>query len=126
MGKRDTERELIFAQARIEALEEQLKNAQTDRVGLNDQITKLQDSLISIRAPEAYRDQQLEREDDGRPPVSAEILERNKITQRVTTEYLRSLEEPMFKSGHDLDDLLTSGIINDIKPPASIHDNDES
>ena len=126
MGKRDTERELIFAQARIEALEEQLKNAQTDRVGLNDQITKLQDSLISIRAPEAYRDQQLEREDDGRPPVSAEILERNRITADVTTQYMRALEQPMFRDGNDLDDLLKAGIINDIQPPASLHDNDES
>ena len=126
MGKKDIERELIFAQARIEALEEQVRTVQADKAGLTEQVTKLQDSLISVKAPEAYRDQQLEREDDGRPPVSAETLERNRITQKVTTEYLRSLEEPMFKSGHDLDDLLTTGIIRDIKPPASLHDNDES
>ena len=126
MGKKDVERELIFAQARIESLEEQLRNAQTDKAGLTEQITKLQNSLISIRAPEAYRDQQLEREDDGRPPVSAETLERNRITQKVTTEYLRGLEAPMFRDANDLDDLLTTGIIRDTKPPASLHDNEES
>lgn len=126
MGKKDTERELIFAQARIESLEEQLRNAMADKAGLTEQITKLQDSLISVKAPEAYRDQQLEREDDGTPPVSAETLERNRITQKVTTEYLRGLEEPMFRDGHDLDDLLTTGIIRDVKPPASLHDNEES
>lgn len=126
MGKKDTERELIFAQARIESLEEQLRNAQADKAGLTEQITKLQNSLISVMAPEAYRDQQLEREDDGRPPVSAETLERNRITQEVTTKYLRGLEEPMFRSAEDIDDLLKTGIIHDIKPPASIHGNDES
>ena len=126
MGKKDTERELIFAQARIESLEEQLRNIQTDKAGLTEQITKLQDSLISVRAPEAYRDQQLEREDDGRPPVSSETLERNRITQEVTTKYLRGLEEPMFRDGNDLDDLLKTGIIHDIEPPASLHGNDES
>lgn len=126
MGKKDIERELIFAQARIESLEEQLRNVQADKDGLTEQITKLQDSLISVRAPDAYRDQQLAREDDGRPPVSDETIERNKITQDVTTQYLRGLEEPMFRDGNDLDDLLKTGIIHDVKPPASIHGNDES
>ncbi len=126
MGKKDIERELIFAQARIEALEEQVRTVQADKAGLTEQVTKLQDSLISVRAPDAYRDQQLEREDDGRPPVSAEILERNKITAEVTTQYMRALEQPMFRDGNDLDDLLKAGIINDIQPPASLHDNDES
>ena len=126
MGKKDTERELIFAQARIESLEEQLKIVQADKVGLAEQITKLQDSLISVMAPDAYRDQQLEREDDGKPPVSAEALERNRITAEVTTRYLRDMEGPMFRDGHDLDDLLKTGIIRDTKPPASLHDNEES
>ncbi len=126
MGKRDTERELIFAQARIESLEEQLRTVQADKAGLTEQITKLQDSLISVRAPDAYRDQQLEREDGDRPPVSAETLERNRITSDVTTRYMRALEEPMFRDGNDLDDLLRTGIIRDQKPPASLHDNDES
>ncbi len=127
MGKKDTERELIFAQARIESLEEQLRDARADKAGLSEQITKLQDSLISVQAPEAYRDQQLEREDDGRPPVSAELLERNRITAEVTTKYLRSIEGSMFPRGaEDIDDLLRTGIIRDIQPPESLHGNDES
>ena len=126
MGKKDTERELIFAQARVESLEEQLRTVHADKAGLTEQIAKLQDSLISVRAPDAYRDQQLEREGDDRPPISKETLERNKITQRVTTEYMRSLEEPMFRDANDLDDLLRTGIIRDIKPPDSLHGNDES
>ena len=126
MGKKDTERELIFAQARIESLEEQLRIVQADKAGLTEQITKLQDSLISVRAPDAYRDQQLEREDDGRPPISTKTLERNRITAEVTEKYLRGLEEPMFRDGNDLDDLLKTGIIRDLKPPDSLHGNDES
>ena len=126
MGKKDIERELVFAQARVESLEEQLRNVQADKAGLTEQILKLQDSLISIQAPEAYRDQQLAREDDGRPPVSEEIMERNRITQEVTTKYLRDLEGPMFQSGEELDDLSKTGIIRDIQPPESLHGNDES
>ena len=126
MGKKDIERELIFAQARVESLEEQLRTVHADKAGLTEQITKLQDSLISVRAPDAYRDQQLEREDDGRPPISTKTLERNRITAEVTEKYLRGLEEPMFRDGNDLDDLLKTGIIRDLKPPDSLHGNDES
>ena len=91
-----------------------------------EQISKLQDSLISIRAPDAYRDQQLERE-GPLPGPSPEALERNKITAKFTTDYLNGLEGPLFRSPDDLDDLITTGIIRDHSTvPASTHGNNES
>ena len=125
-AKADLERELAFCRGRIEALEQQLTTTQTEKAGLFEQINKLQDSLISVRAPDAYRDQQLERE-GPLPGPSAETIERNKITQEFTTQYLNGLEGPLFKSGEDLDDLITTGIIRDHSTvPESIHGNDES
>ena len=125
-AKADLERELAFCRGRIQTLEEQLTAVQSEKTVLFEQINKLQDSLISIRAPDAYRDQQLERE-GPLPGPSAETLERNKITARFTTEYLNGMEGPLFRSPDDLDDLITSGIIRDTSfVPASTHGNDES
>ena len=125
-AKADLERELAFCKGRIEALEEQIKATQADKAGLHDQISKLQDSLISVNAPDAYRDQQLEREGPS-PGPSAELIERNRITQEVTTKYLNGMEGPLLRDGNDIDDLITTGIVRDhstVSP--SLHGNDES
>ena len=125
-AKADLERELAFARGRIQALEEQLIAAQTEKTVLFGQISKLQDSLISVRAPDAYRDQQLERE-GPLPGPSPEAIERNKITAEFTTKYLNGMEGPLFQSPEDIDDMITTGIIRDhstVNP--SLHGNDES
>lgn len=127
MGKsKDLERELIFCQAKVESLEAQLRAAQADKEVLQDQINRLQDALFSVRAPEAYRDQILEREDAKRPPVDFDIQERNRITQEVTKAYLNGMEKPMFQSGEEIEDLLATGLMRKHKPPASLHGNNES
>jgi hypothetical protein len=125
-AKADLERELAFCKGRIEALEEQIKATQADKAGLHDQISKLQDSLISVRAPDAYRDQQLEREGPVTGP-SAETIERNRIHQEVTTKYLNGMEGALFRDGNDIDELITTGIVRDhstVSP--SLHGNEES
>ena len=125
-AKADLERELAFCKGRIQALEEQLVTTQSEKAGLFEQINKLQDSLISVRAPDAYRDQQLERE-GPLPGPSAEMIERNKITAKFTTDYLNNIEGPLFRSPDDIDDLITTGIIRDHSTvPESLHGNDES
>ena len=125
-AKADLERELAFCRGRIQALEEQLVTTQSEKAGLFEQITKLQDSLISVRAPDAYRDQQLERE-GPLPGPSSEMIERNKITAKFTTDYLNHIEGPLFRSPEDIDDLITTGIIRDHSTvPESLHGNDES
>lgn len=125
-AKADLEKELAFCRGRIEALEQQLTTTQTEKAGLFEQINKLQDSLISVRAPDAYRDQQLERE-GPLPGPSAETIERNRIHQEVTTRYLNGMEDPLFQDGNDLDDLIKTGIVRDHSTvPESLHGNDES
>lgn len=123
---RDTERELIYAEAKIESLTALLESAQADRAELKVQVTKLQDALVAARAPEAYRDQQLEREDAKRIPLSPEEIERNRIFAETTTEYMGSLERPLFRDANDLDDLLARSLMRNIQTPASLHGNNES
>jgi hypothetical protein len=125
-AKAELERELIFCKARIEALEEQLRGALAEKQGLFQQVEKLQDSLISVRAPDAYRDQQLEKE-EPRAPMSAELMERNRITKEFTTDYMNAMEGPLFRSGDDLDGLIQTGIIRDTDMvPSSLHGDEES
>lgn len=127
LGKtKGTERELIFCQAKIESLEEQLKSAHADKEELKQQVIRLQDALIANRAPEAYRDQIIEREDARRPPMDPELLERNRITKEVTEAYLNNMERPLFRTGDDIEDMLATSIMRHQKPPTSLHGNDES
>jgi hypothetical protein len=126
LSKKEMERELVFCKARIEVLEEQLRGALSEKEGLFQQVEKLQDSLISIRAPDAYRDIQLEKE-GPRAPMSAELQEKNRITKEFTQNYINAMEEPLLRTGHDLDDLITIGIVRDHdSTPPSLHGNNES
>jgi chromosome segregation ATPase len=125
-GKKDVEKELIYAEARIVSLTEQLGAAQAERSELKAQVDKLQDALISVRAPAAYLDQQDEKYQANLPKISEETLEKNRIAKEVTESYSRNLEGNLFNSPEDLDDLLVSGILSEHKPPTSIHGNSES
>jgi hypothetical protein len=125
-GKRDTERELIHAEAKAESLQTLLDSALADRVELQSQVTKLQDALVSARAPEAYRDQQLEREDAERVPMDPEKLERNRIMSETTEKYMSNMEKPLFETADDLDAMLARSLMQGVEGPASLHGNEES
>ena len=121
---REKERELAYYKARAELLESQLQQAIKDKEDYKAQAMKLQDALMSVHSPDAYRDNKA-----AEAPVkelSAEDRERSRITREFTTQYLRSLEEPMFLSGDDLEDLINTGLVRDAKPPSSLHGNNES
>jgi hypothetical protein len=54
-------------------------------------------------------------------------MEKNRITKKFTEDYMNALEQPMFRDGRDLDDLIESGIIRFTDTtPESLHGNDES
>ncbi len=126
-SKRELERQIDYGQAKIESLEERLITSNDDKEKLLLQIVSLQDALISIKAPEAYRDQRIAEEDEKRTPISQELLDKNRITQEVTTRYMNDLESPLFRSADDLDDLLRTGIIADLDTAGkSLHGDNES
>jgi chromosome segregation ATPase len=120
------ERELIYAEAKVESLEGQLQAVQAEKAVLQAQVDKLQDALVSVRAPEAYRDQMIEKIEANQEPLSDEYLERNKLIHDTTTEYIKGIEGPLFKSFDDMDDLLTRALLTEAEGPASLHGNDES
>jgi peptidoglycan hydrolase CwlO-like protein len=124
MRKGDIERELIHAEAKIDSLQALLDSAQADRVELKSQVTKLQDALVAARAPEAYRDQQIAREEENRIPISDEQKERSRIIQETTDGYIDALERPL--DTNDLDDLLARSLMRNSDGPASLHGNNES
>ncbi len=125
-SKRDIERELYRAEAKVESLQEMLESAQTDRVELQSQVTKLQDALVAAKAPEAYRDQQIEKAEANRTPISDEQRERSRIIQKTTDAYVQGIEKPMFRDAQDMDDLLSRSLMRNIEAPGSLHNNEES
>jgi chromosome segregation ATPase len=124
--KGDIERELAFAEAKVEALTMQLRAVQEEKLELKTQVDKLQDALISVRAPAAYLDQQEEKYEANRPKISEETLEKNRVFKEVQELYIQGMEGSLLRTPEDLDDLLVSGIVSEHKPPASLHRNDES
>jgi chromosome segregation ATPase len=124
--KGDIERELAFAEAKVEALTMQLRAVQEEKLELKTQVDKLQDALISVRAPAAYLDQQEEKYEASRPKISEETLEKNRVFKEVQELYIQGMEGSLLRTPEDLDDLLVSGIVSEHKPPASLHRNDES
>ena len=125
-GKKNVERELVVAEAKVESLLERLGVVQEEKLELTSQIGKLQDALISIRAPVAYIDQQEEKYEAKQPKLSPETLEKNRITKEFTEKYLNGMEGPLFRTPEDMDDLLVSGLISKIETSTSLHGNDES
>ncbi len=124
--KKDVERELAFAEAKVESLLEQLGLVRDEKFELKSQVDKLQDALISVRAPVAYLDQQDEKYEAGRPKLSEEAVERNRVVKEVTTAYINGMEGALLKTPEDLDDLLLSGIISETETSTSLHGNSES
>jgi len=125
-SKREIEKELIACQTKIEFLEKQLEITQEDKETLNAQILKLQDAMMSVKAPEAYQDMRFKEFEDNQDPVSKELKEKARIVQDLTTQYINECENPLFTSKQDLEDLITSGLIKDIPTTPSLHGNDES
>jgi hypothetical protein len=95
-GKKDVERELAVAEARIESLLERLGGVQDEKY------------------------------EAKKPKLSPEALEKNRVFKEFTEGYVNGMEGPLLRTPEDLDDLLVSGIISEIQPPTSLHGNSES
>ncbi len=105
---------------------EQLGMVQDEKSELKSQVDKLQDALISVRAPVAYLDQQDEKYEAKQPKLSEEAVERNRVAKEVTTAYINGMEGALLRTPEDLDDLLISGLVHDVEPSSSLHGNSES
>lgn len=123
--KKDIEEIVQLYKDQVETYKELLTKEREDKQNLQEQVLRLQDALVNIRAPEAYRDQQNDKFVDE--PVDDEYKRKARLYSSVTEKYINGLEDPMFKDADDMIDMLESvALQNGPKEPDSLHENSES
>lgn len=127
MTKSELAEILATKNEQIDLLKVELSESRSREQKLNEQIVRLQDGLMSIRAPEAYRDM---RSDARETSISAEQLEamrRNQEIQKTRERYVRAMEGDVIKTKEDLDELMNAVLIKGNKTGSkSLHQNSES
>lgn len=126
MTKQDLQEKVELYKDQILFLKEQLDTVREEKEQYRQQVERLQDAIINIKAPEAYLD--MKRDMSAIPEISKEEIEKRQRMQEVQDQYIRSIEEPLFRNGDDLDLMIKSGLAKDAvsSEDISIHGNDES
>ena len=126
--KKDLEEGILLYKEQIDFYREQLVDAKEEKQALSLQVSKLQDALINIRAPEAYRDH-LADGYDYKDPRTDEEKEHQRLVNEAEQRYIKSMEDgSMFVDGDDMVEALTAAAHRGSKQrqDISIHDNSES
>lgn len=111
----------------IDFLKAELSESRNREAKLNEQVIRLQDGLMAIRAPEAYRDM---RSDARETTVPAEVIEAQKKymqEQKFRERYVRAMEGDVIQTKEDLDELMNTVLMrgNNVGSK-SLHGNTES
>jgi uncharacterized coiled-coil protein SlyX len=121
--------EKILELEKQNAVKDQLLENKVEEVAhLRKQVDKLQDSLLAVQHPDAYRE--LKNDEillqEPPEPTEEEMEYRNRKGEeaKILKEYLDSSEGPLFKDADEMMDSLVR--IVGVPEPGSIHDNDES
>jgi hypothetical protein len=98
-----------------------------EKVDLQAQVERLQDGILSIKAPEAYQDYR----NDMAPDLTEDqktALQRDKQESILISKKLSIMEDPMFKDAGDMIELLGSSLVKEHvgETGKSLHDNAES
>lgn len=127
MTKSELSEILAANQTVIDFLKAELLESRNREGKLNEQVVRLQDGLMAIRAPEAYRDMRM---DARETPISAEQLEsmkKHQEIQKTRERYVRAMEGDVIKTKEDLDDLMNTVLLNGNNVGSkSLHGNSES
>ena len=119
--------QMVIQKEQITLLKEQLAEAKQRENKLTAQVDRLQDGLMAIRSPEAYKDM---RADQGEYTISAEQADFQKKEmhiRKIRESYLRAMEGNALKTGEDLDALMESVItLGHVAQSKSLHGNAES
>lgn len=111
----------------IDFLKAELVESRSREGKLNEQVVRLQDGLMAIRAPEAYRDM---RSDARETTIPAEIIEAQKKhmhEQKLRERYVRAMEGDVIQTKEDLDELMNTVLMKGNKAGSkSLHGNSES
>lgn len=111
----------------IDFLKAELEEARKRENKLNEQVQRLQDGLMAVRSPEAYRDW---RADSSSPTISQEqqeFINKEREIIKIQSQYAKAMEGDIFRSREDIEDLMNSVLLSGEKPGSrSLHGNDES
>lgn len=127
MTKKDYEEILQIYKDQIESFKAQIQELREDKAKLQEQNFRLQDSIMNVRAPEAYRDMAAARLPEPEA-LTPEEKEKNEKYAYTYASIMKQFEEPLFKTADDIFTMLTPAINSKGGPSGtkSIHDNDES
>ena len=123
--KAQLEESLRSSQETVELLKGIIIDLRADRKPLIEQVERLQDALIAVSSPEAYRDQRMDKLGDP-DEISPEQKTKAAMRKQVEMEWLQGMEKNMFQSADDIFDLLGGVIMEDATKSESIHRNTES
>jgi len=110
----------------VELLKGQLDSTKEQNVELLKRVGVLQDAIIAVKAPEAYRDFRADTATDA-PSMDAEMIARQRAMADARNEHLAMIERPLFSNGDDMIEVLERTVLGGAEITGkSLHGNDES
>jgi len=124
MRAKQVEELLQIYKDQVEFFKNQVEVLREEKAELQKQISNLQEGLMCIRAPEAYK----ELKQDGLPFESMTQEEKThmRIYQEFLPNHLKRIEGPMFESPDEMITSLGSVISEGGLKSESLHNNNES
>ena len=122
--KKDLEEIVSVYKEQISFLKEQIVELKKEKEDIFKQLFNLQNGILNIRDPEAYRDMQADLGED--PSFNNKELEELKIRNSAVSAYLGDMESPTFKDAQEMEDALTGILVSGAGETKSLHENDES
>jgi 3-phenylpropionate/cinnamic acid dioxygenase small subunit len=127
MTKQDLGEMLGAYKDQIAFLKEELSESRKREEVLNAQVQRLQDGLMNVRAPEAYRDMRMDSRETTVSEASLEAAKTRDTHQKIQQRYINAMEGDIITSQQDLDDMMNSVLLKANKVGAvSLHGNSES
>ncbi len=110
----------------LELLRDRIQELQHEKSTLATQLMHTQQALIAKESPEAYRDQQYDKEQEGVTSEQQEQTRQQMQRGAIATQYLNEMESSLFKSPEDMIQMLTRSTGVPLSETTSLHGNDES
>lgn len=89
-------------------LKAELGEARAREEKLNEQVVRLQNGIMAVRAPEAYRDMKADAREVSISAEQAAAMIKGQQTQKIRERYIRQMEGDIITSGQDLNDMMNS------------------
>jgi len=119
--------QMVIQKEQITLLKEQLAEAKQREDKLTAQVERLQDGVMAIRSPDAYKDMRSDAREYTVPEGYVEAQKKDMQLRRIRESYLRAMEGNALQTGEDLDIMIQSVISRGhVAQSKSPHGNAES